>query len=176
MVALYHVYLMIVIRVVDNGRHVYEVHVSEITSCDYQGYWDKHNLFRHMPTLRKLKQKASCYSPNVWKKCKHKQLVPSDIPYELALNAFWVVYDMKDQVTVCHPLRPQDHNPSRRFLYRDADIIATFYNASYKAHNLKGTSWEIKISDDRSDMVEIVSGNREDIMADLTLLYLQADK
>ena len=172
--------------VINAGKHVEKVSGDpdakpKLVKIEYKGYWENgysdlrsnFPIYRPMPTLRKLKQRASCYKPRVWKKPKYKVLRPSSIPYDLAREAFWVVRDHGEDVSLKHPMRPKDHNPYKRRLLRDYDVLATSYMAMHKAHNLKGLNWEIKIACDYSETVEIVRGNRDEIMADLVILSLR---
>jgi hypothetical protein len=173
--------------VIDTGKHITaacgdpDAKVKLVDNSQYQGYWDdgysdlrrEFPVYRPMPSLRKLKQHASCYKPRIWKKPKYRDLIPSTIPFELAQGGYWVVRDFGDKVSNSHPMRPRDHNPYSRHLLRDYDIIATRYQAMHKAHNLKSPNWEIKIANDYSETVEIVRGNRDEIMADLVILSLR---
>ena len=82
------------VEVICCGKHITIYEDSELTlENDYQGFWrgtSEFPVFQRMPTLRRLKQRASEYQDEVWKKRKpsrqstwHKQRI------EEALHAPW---------------------------------------------------------------------------------------
>lgn len=64
------------VEVIDCGRYVTVYHIDELTvDNDYTGYIDtygplrkRYPVFRRMPTLRQLKQRAAYYNKAVWKR------------------------------------------------------------------------------------------------------------
>jgi hypothetical protein len=66
------------------GKHVRRMPMTDLTvDNEYKGYAHEGERFRRMPTLRRLKQMAARYSPEVWKR---KRSEPT--AYE-AITAKW---------------------------------------------------------------------------------------
>lgn len=87
------------VEVIDCGKHVTVYRNDELEVVDYEGYWDtvrtkipgtateysedlqewfghqfaEWEVWRPMPSLRRLKQRASCYNKSVWKKNRKKE-------------------------------------------------------------------------------------------------------
>lgn len=70
--------------VIDTGKYITVYHEDELDRVDYQGYWDaevyedtdeflmtllryRFPVYRRMPSLRKLKQRASYYNPGIFR-------------------------------------------------------------------------------------------------------------
>ncbi len=164
-------------RVIDCGKHVTIYHHDDIHADGYKGHYkwrrreDDPERFLYMSTLRRLKQYSQCYNPDIWKKPKYRVLGKKDIDFDLAHDAFWGVTDgdvLPLNHSRCRAIK--DHNVYKRWIMHG--VIATMYRAERKARRLSGHNWEILISHDYREEVEILRGKREDIINDLVLLQL----
>lgn len=167
-------------EVIDCGRHVSIVDHDVIEADGYKGLYDwghepddKYPRFRHMTTLRRLKQKACIYNPDVWRKPQYK-IIKNDerISHDLVWEARCIIIEQGviANYTVFHGKRLRDHNYWRRYLLHD--VLVTSYRAQHRPVSMHGKNWHILISKDYTEMVEIHSGNVEDIKRDLFLIKL----
>lgn len=133
--------------------------VLVLDECDFIITNDK------APSLRKLKQQASRFSPTVWKKPKYRMVKPcSDLPYDVVNRHIWKIKNNG----VEH--RGYGHNVYRAWELNG--IVLTCYKSTNKGQNVRGPNWEIKVSEVSHQGVELVKGTAQDVMADIALLAL----
>ena len=166
--------------VLDCGKHITRLHHDEIEADGYIGSWvfgrDARGLvplFSHMTTIRKLKQISSGYNPDIWRKSRRRLLVNNPlIACDLASCAIYAIYDQGVRVSFREfggkPFR--DHNHYSRYLLHD--VVVTTYKAMHKARSVRGRNWEILVSNDYTEHVEIRYGEVADILNDLIMIRL----